>query len=91
MDALGAEWVQIDEPAFVSDRTDDEREALRHAYRVLAGVGARIKIPYKRTLIAVGESYEALTYLPVQAIGLDFVHGREANCGSIRSEGFPER
>src|SRR5918994_1106880 len=41
---LGAEWVQLDEPAFVQDRSGTELSALGRAYERLAAVEGRPKI-----------------------------------------------
>jgi 5-methyltetrahydropteroyltriglutamate--homocysteine methyltransferase len=88
--ALGAEWVQFDEPAFVSDRSDEERQALTRAYDVLAGSRGSVNLTVQTYFDRAGESYETLVSLPVQAIGLDFVHGREGNLRSISERGFPD-
>ena len=37
LEAAGAEWVQLDEPAFVQDRSPDELDALGRAYDRLGG------------------------------------------------------
>jgi len=86
---LGAEWVQLDEPAFVSDRTDEDRAALSHAYKMLTDHRGSVSISVQTYFDRVGESYETLTALPVQAIGLDLVHDGGHNAAAIRS-GFPE-
>jgi 5-methyltetrahydropteroyltriglutamate--homocysteine methyltransferase len=87
---LGAEWVQFDEPAFVSDRSDEERQALTRAYDVLAGSRGSVNLTVQTYFDRAGESYETLVSLPVQAVGLDFVHGREGNLRSISERGFPD-
>ena len=87
---LGAEWVQFDEPAFVSDRTDQERAALEHAYQVLAAARGDLNLAVQTYFDQVGDSYQTLSALPVQALGLDFVHGREGNIRSIAQHGFPQ-
>jgi 5-methyltetrahydropteroyltriglutamate--homocysteine methyltransferase len=74
---LDAEWVQLDEPAFVEDRTDRERELLARAYERLAAS----QTPPTRPKIVVstyfGRADEAVAKLPVEGIGLDLLRGGE--------------
>jgi 5-methyltetrahydropteroyltriglutamate--homocysteine methyltransferase len=74
--AQGARWVQLDEPVLVGDRTPDELEALRRAYRRLAEVSGRPSIAIKTYFGDVGAAYPVLCELPVEGIGLDLVRGR---------------
>jgi 5-methyltetrahydropteroyltriglutamate--homocysteine methyltransferase len=73
--AEGAEWVQLDEPAFVQDRTAADLETLKSAYEQLANVAGRPKIVVKSYFDHVGEAYPILRDLPVEGVGLDFVAG----------------
>ncbi|WP_255512862.1 hypothetical protein [Kribbella sp. VKM Ac-2568] len=50
--AAGAEWVQLDEPALVQDRTADELDAAARAYAVLGGLTDRPSSWWRRTSIA---------------------------------------
>jgi len=84
----GAEWIQLDEPCFVQDRTDREREALAHAYTELAGSRGDANLLVQTYFHHVGDSYEALAGLPVQGVGLDFVRGAH-NLDLIAASGFP--
>ena len=86
--ALGAEWIQLDEPCFVQDRTGREREALAHAYATLAGARGQAKLLVQTYFDHVGDSYEALTVLPVQGLGLDLMRGSH-NLDLIDASGFP--
>jgi 5-methyltetrahydropteroyltriglutamate--homocysteine methyltransferase len=73
--ASGADWVQLDEPVLAADRTGEELEALRHAYKRL---GTRLRRPCLLLSTYFGEIGNALPVLaasPVEAIGLDFVAG----------------
>ncbi len=73
--AEGADWVQLDEPAFVQDRSATELDALRAAYEQLSKVRGRPKILVKTYFDHAGEAYPVLRDLPVEGIGLDFVAG----------------
>jgi 5-methyltetrahydropteroyltriglutamate--homocysteine methyltransferase len=86
---LGAEWVQIDEPVLVEDRTPADLEALERAYTRLGGVEGAPKILVNTYFDHVGEAYPVLTRLPVAGIGLDLVRG-ERNLDLIRDHGFPQ-
>jgi 5-methyltetrahydropteroyltriglutamate--homocysteine methyltransferase len=85
----GAQWVQIDEPVLVQDRTQDELDALERAYTRLGAVDGAPKIVVSTYFEHVGEAYPALTRLPVEGIGLDFVRG-ERNRDLISEHGWPE-
>ncbi|HUP00345.1 MAG TPA: 5-methyltetrahydropteroyltriglutamate--homocysteine S-methyltransferase [Gemmatimonadota bacterium] len=85
---LGAEWIQLDEPAFVLDRTADEIASLDGAYGSLASEAGGTRLLVQTYFGHVGEAYETLVGLPVAAIGLDFVRGRE-NLDLVRRHGFP--
>ena len=74
----GATWVQLDEPCFVEDRTEQELDALRLAYEELGKVHERPRILVKTYFDHVGDAYGVLRELPIEGVGLDFtgvVHG----------------
>jgi 5-methyltetrahydropteroyltriglutamate--homocysteine methyltransferase len=71
----GAEWVHMDEPCFVQDRSAADLAALKKAYQRLAGVAGRPKIAVKTYFDHAGEAAQVLAGLPVEAVGLDFVYG----------------
>jgi 5-methyltetrahydropteroyltriglutamate--homocysteine methyltransferase len=86
---LGAEWVQIDEPVLVEDRTADELAALERAYKRLGAVEGAPKILVNTYFDHVGEAFPVLTRLPVAAIGLDFLRG-EQNRDLLSRHGWPD-
>jgi 5-methyltetrahydropteroyltriglutamate--homocysteine methyltransferase len=85
---LGAEWVQLDEPVLVEDRTPIELEALERAYTRLAAVEGAPKIAIATYFDHVGEAYPVLTRLPVAGVSLDFVYGPH-NLELVRKHGWP--
>jgi 5-methyltetrahydropteroyltriglutamate--homocysteine methyltransferase len=85
---LGAEWVQIDEPVLVEDRSPAELEALERAYARLGQVEGAPKILINTYFDHVGEALPVLTRLPVAGIGLDFVRG-EQNRELVSRHGWP--
>ncbi|HET9581729.1 MAG TPA: 5-methyltetrahydropteroyltriglutamate--homocysteine S-methyltransferase [Gemmatimonadota bacterium] len=71
----GAEWIQIDEPCLVQDRSPEEVAALGRAYGALAGAAGTARILVQTYFGAVGPAWDALLDLPVAGIGLDLVRG----------------
>jgi 5-methyltetrahydropteroyltriglutamate--homocysteine methyltransferase len=86
---LGADWVQIDEPVLVMDRTPAELKALEAAYARLGEAKGAPKILLNTYFDHVGEALPVLTGLPVAGIGLDLLRG-ERNLDLIRDQGWPE-
>jgi 5-methyltetrahydropteroyltriglutamate--homocysteine methyltransferase len=86
---LGAQWVQIDEPVLVMDRSTAELEALEATYSRLGEVAGAPRILVNTYFDTVGESFPILSRLPVAGIGLDFVRG-ERNRDLISEHGWPE-
>ena len=84
----GAQWVQLDEPVLVQDRTPGELAALTGAYERLAAAAGSAKLFVQTYFGDVDESYRTLTELPVAAIGLDLVRGRR-NLGLLERFGLP--
>jgi 5-methyltetrahydropteroyltriglutamate--homocysteine methyltransferase len=87
--ALGASWIQFDEPCLVQDRTPAELAALRRVYTRLAARQGDAKLVISTFFGHVGESYETLLSLPVDGIGLDFIRGPE-NRELLRRYGLPD-
>ncbi|MFI2663520.1 5-methyltetrahydropteroyltriglutamate--homocysteine S-methyltransferase [Micromonospora carbonacea] len=73
--AAGVTWVQLDEPAYVADRTTAEIEALRDAYTRLCSVRQRPRIFVATYFGELGDALPALLDTPVEALGLDLVAG----------------
>jgi len=73
--AAGADWVQLDEPAFVQDRTAAELAALARAYRRLGGLAARPRLLVATYFDSAGDALTALLDTPVDGLALDLVRG----------------
>ncbi len=75
----GAEWVQLDEPALVSESIDEPRdrvlEAVATAYDALGALEARPAIFVAAPYGALDDALPVLAATPVEAIGLDLVRG----------------
>lgn len=85
----GAKWVQMDEPILVTAIEAGDMERLRRIYGTLAKEAPGIKVMLQTYFESV-DMYEDVIELPVNGIGLDFVHGWERNLESIREHGFPQ-
>jgi 5-methyltetrahydropteroyltriglutamate--homocysteine methyltransferase len=88
--AAGAEWIQLDEPCLVQDRTAEELAALRVVYEHLASHKGAAQLLVQTYFGHVGASYEILANLPVDGIGLDLVRGRSEHLGHLRDHGLPD-
>jgi 5-methyltetrahydropteroyltriglutamate--homocysteine methyltransferase len=84
---LGAEWVELHEPAFVQDRTEAELHALRRAYERLSGVRGRPRIAVATYFDHAGETLPVLRDLPVEGVGLDFTRAGAHNLELLREAG----
>src|SRR4051794_6664781 len=73
----GADWVQLDEPCFVMDRSEPELDALRLAYEELSKVHERTRLLVKTYFDHVGDAYAVLRELPIDGVGLDFTGAAE--------------
>ncbi|WP_341720733.1 5-methyltetrahydropteroyltriglutamate--homocysteine S-methyltransferase [Micromonospora sp. FIMYZ51] len=71
----GVAWVQLDEPAYVADRSPAEIDALRRAYTRLGRLEHRPRIFVATYFGELGDALPALLDTPVEAIGLDLVAG----------------
>jgi 5-methyltetrahydropteroyltriglutamate--homocysteine methyltransferase len=77
--AAGAHWVQLDEPALVSDSIADPREdvlaAVEAAYTVLGGASDRPQLFVAAPYGSLDDALPVLAASPVEAIGFDLVRG----------------
>jgi 5-methyltetrahydropteroyltriglutamate--homocysteine methyltransferase len=84
----GVKVVQLDEPALVLDRTDEEIEILIEAYKIVTDGLSSLDV-YVQTYYESLSCYDKVVVgLPVDGIGLDFVVNDE-NLENIRRYGFP--
>ena len=87
--AAGASWVQLDEPCFVQDRSEAELEALSRAYSRLAQAKGQMRLAVATYFGHLGAAFPRLAALPVDALGLDFVHGARGNLDALARHGWP--
>lgn len=85
--AAGAEWVQLDEPALVQDRTRADLNAAARAYRDLGGLDDRPKLLVASYFDRLGEALPILAKAPVDGLALDFTEAAAANLEDLAAVG----
>lgn len=85
--AAGAEWVQLDEPALVQDRTPAELNAAARTYRELGGLTDRSKLLVASYFGRLGEALPVLAKSPVEGLALDFTESGAANLADLAAAG----
>ena len=87
LEAAGADWVQLDEPAFVQDRSRAELDALARAYDRLGRSGDRPKLLVSSYFDHLGDALGVLAGAPVDGIGLDLTRDGARNLELLASTG----
>ncbi|MCB8904953.1 MULTISPECIES: 5-methyltetrahydropteroyltriglutamate--homocysteine S-methyltransferase [unclassified Streptomyces] len=85
--AAGAEWVQLDEPALVQDRTPAELNAAARTYRDLGGATDRPKLLVASYFGRLGDALGVLAKAPVEGLALDFTESGAANLEDLAAVG----
>ncbi|ETT44324.1 MULTISPECIES: 5-methyltetrahydropteroyltriglutamate--homocysteine S-methyltransferase [unclassified Paenibacillus] len=89
LQAEGVAWVQIDEPAIVTGLTAEDTALLQNIYSEIAAAVPGLNLMLQ-TYFEAAEPLEALLALPVQGLGLDFVHDGGKNLESVARLGWPQ-
>ena len=90
LDAAGAEWLSIAEPALVLDMDEAEKQLFYKIYNDLIDkihTKTRLKIAVQTYFGDVRDVYAELTSLKFDGIGLDFVEGKRSL--ELLKRGFP--
>lgn len=87
--ALGAEWVQMDEPSLVTDLDRGDADVFATVYRELLRHKGNLKILLQTYFGDIRDSYADVIRLGFDGIGLDFVEGQQS-MELMRSQGFPD-
>ncbi|WP_333761286.1 5-methyltetrahydropteroyltriglutamate--homocysteine S-methyltransferase [Streptomyces sp. IBSBF 2390] len=85
--AAGAEWVQVDEPALVQDRTPAELGAAERAYRDLGSLTDRPRMLVASYFDRLGDALPVLAKAPVEGLALDFTEAAAANLDALAAVG----
>ncbi|MET8849795.1 5-methyltetrahydropteroyltriglutamate--homocysteine S-methyltransferase [Amycolatopsis sp. NPDC004625] len=88
----GAEWVQLDEPALVTDQPADVLAVVTETYATLAAATARPKILVASYFDRLGDALPVLAKSPVEGLAIDFTGHAAANLdGLARAGGIPDK
>lgn len=85
--AAGAEWVQLDEPALVQDRTPADLNAAARAYRDLGALTDRPKLLVASYFGRLGDALQVLAAAPVEGLALDFTDSAASNLDALATVG----
>ncbi|MGX2944441.1 5-methyltetrahydropteroyltriglutamate--homocysteine S-methyltransferase [Enterococcus alishanensis] len=85
--ALGAQWIQLDEPSLVTDLSLEQKALFLDIYHNLLNDKQDLKILLQTYFGDVRDIYQDLIQLSIDAIGLDFVEGPKNI--SLLQTGFP--
>ncbi|HEY2960560.1 MAG TPA: 5-methyltetrahydropteroyltriglutamate--homocysteine S-methyltransferase [Actinomycetota bacterium] len=85
--AAGAGWVQLDEPAFVQDRSLAELDALERAYQRLGRLQRRPRLLVASYFDHLGDALGVLASAPIDGLALDFTRGGARNLELLRAAG----
>ncbi|WP_334116645.1 5-methyltetrahydropteroyltriglutamate--homocysteine S-methyltransferase [Ligilactobacillus sp.] len=77
LEELGANWIQLDEPALVRDLDERELALFKALYGPLLLQKGSLKVLAQTYFGDVRDAYDVLLKLPLDGIGLDFVEGRK--------------
>lgn len=85
--AAGAQWVQLDEPALVQDRTPAGLNAAARAYRDLGARTDRPQLLLASYFDRLGDALPVLAKAPVEGLALDFTEAAAANLDALAAVG----
>ncbi len=85
----GAQWVQMDEPILATTLAEEDLRQIARIYAYFAAEVSGVKLQLQTYFEAV-DHYEAVVALPVDGIGLDFVHDGGRNLAAVQQYGFPQ-
>ncbi|KAB8159567.1 5-methyltetrahydropteroyltriglutamate--homocysteine S-methyltransferase [Streptomyces sp. 3MP-14] len=85
--ARGAEWVQLDEPALVQDRTPAELSAAERAYRELGTLTDRPRLLVASYFDRLGAALPVLAKAPIDGLALDLTGPAARNLDDLAAAG----
>ena len=87
--ALGAQWVQFEEPSLVKDMTADDIALFVSLYSKILSAKGSTKVLLQTYFGDVRDCYEQLVSLDFDGIGLDFTEGKKP-IELVKANGFPK-
>ena len=89
LDELGTEWVQFDEPALVTDLTEQDIHLFETIYSSILESKNAIKVLLQTYFGDIRDCYNNVVCLKFDGIGLDFLEGKKT-LELIKKNGFPK-
>ncbi|YAL83887.1 5-methyltetrahydropteroyltriglutamate--homocysteine S-methyltransferase [Dermacoccaceae bacterium W4C1] len=86
--AAGAEWVQLDEPALVTDLSAQQQEAFTRAYARLGELSDRPKLVVAAYFGALADNLDVLAQAPVEGVAVDLTGPGAADLPAITAGAF---
>ncbi|HAN21202.1 MAG: 5-methyltetrahydropteroyltriglutamate--homocysteine S-methyltransferase [Clostridiales bacterium GWF2_36_10] len=87
--ALGAEWIQFDEPFLVTDLSTEDKSFFTSLYKNILGCKQRVKVLLQTYFGDIRDIYTEVTSLDFDGIGIDFIEGKKS-LELIEKNGFPK-
>lgn len=89
--ALGAQWLQLDEPYLVLDKEDGDVSLFKSLYaKILAAREDKIKVLLNTYFGHIADVYETVNLLGFDGIGLDLNEGKDENLAAVEKYGVAE-
>ena len=89
--ALGATWVQFDEPYLMLDKEDGDVELFKTLYaKILPARTGGVKVLLNTYFGHIADVYETVSLLGFDGIGLDLIEGRDENLEAVGRYGVGE-
>ncbi len=88
LNTQGINWLQLDEPALSFDQSEADIALFAKIYDKLLAAKKDVKVLLQTYFGDVRDSYQTITKLPFDGIGLDFVATKE-NIKLVKQDGFP--
>lgn len=86
---LGAQWIQLDEPALVRDLTEDDWKLFETLYKYILSAKGSVKVLLQTYFGDVRDCYEKIIEMDFDGIGLDFLEGKKT-LELVQKYGFPK-
>ena len=86
--SIGADWIQVDEPALVKDLTSADLELFVALYTPLLAAKSGLKVLLQTYFGDIRDEYKNVSAIDFDWIGLDFVEGVQTQ--ALVQQGFPE-
>ncbi len=87
--ALGVQWVQVEEPALVTDLCLEDIELFRELYSAILPSKGSLRVLLQTYFGDIRDIYRDVAAMQFDGLGLDFVEGKQT-LSLIRNNGFPK-